>query len=59
MIDRVIEKSNCTGRLLVVADQFEELFTIVLEPCRYSPNVFPNVFSSGTVRQINDGLTDK
>ncbi len=34
VIDRVIEKSNGTGRLLVVADQFEELFTISPEPCR-------------------------
>jgi hypothetical protein len=28
VIDRVVEKSNGTGRLLVVADQFEELFTV-------------------------------
>jgi WD40 repeat protein len=34
VIDRVIEKSNGTGRLLVVADQFEELFTIAPEPDR-------------------------
>jgi WD40 repeat protein len=31
VIDRVIAKSNGTGRLLVVADQFEELFTIAPE----------------------------
>jgi WD40 repeat protein len=34
VIDRVIEKSNGTGRLLVVADQFEELFTLTPEPSR-------------------------
>ena len=28
VVDRVIEKSNGTGSLLVVADQFEELFTL-------------------------------
>jgi len=28
IIDRVIDKSNGTGRLLVVVDQFEELFTV-------------------------------
>ncbi len=32
VIDRVIEKSNGTGRLLVVADQFEELFANAPEP---------------------------
>jgi serine phosphatase RsbU (regulator of sigma subunit) len=31
VVDRVIEKSNGTGRLLVVADQFEELFTLTAE----------------------------
>jgi len=34
VIDRVIEKSNGTGRLLVAADQFEELFTLTPEPNR-------------------------
>jgi KaiC/GvpD/RAD55 family RecA-like ATPase len=34
VIDRVIDKSNGTGRLLVVADQFEELFTLTPEPKR-------------------------
>ncbi|HUD67210.1 MAG TPA: TIR domain-containing protein [Candidatus Sulfotelmatobacter sp.] len=34
VIDRVIEKSNGTGCLLVVADQFEELFTLTPEPSR-------------------------
>jgi WD40 repeat protein/energy-coupling factor transporter ATP-binding protein EcfA2 len=34
VIDRVIEKSNGTGRLLVVADQFEELFTLTPDPDR-------------------------
>jgi hypothetical protein len=31
-INRVIEKSNGTGRLLVIADQFEELFTLTPDP---------------------------
>ena len=34
VIDRVVEKSNGTGRLLLVADQFEELFTLAPEPKR-------------------------
>jgi WD40 repeat protein len=34
VIDRVIDKSNGTGRLLVIADQFEELFTLTPEPKR-------------------------
>ena len=34
VINRVIEKSNGTGRLLLVADQFEELFTLTPEPDR-------------------------
>jgi phospholipase C len=34
VIDRVLEKSNGTGRLLLVADQFEELFTLAPEPKR-------------------------
>ena len=34
VISRVIEKSNGTGRLLLVADQFEELFTLAPEPTR-------------------------
>jgi hypothetical protein len=34
VMDRVIEKSNGTGRFLVVADQFEELFTLTPEPKR-------------------------
>jgi len=34
VIDRVLDKSNGTGRLLVVADQFEELFTLTLDPKR-------------------------
>ena len=34
VIGRVIEKSNGTGHLLVVADQFEELFTLTPEPGR-------------------------
>jgi TIR domain len=34
VISRVIEKSNGTGRLLLVADQFEELFTLTPEPDR-------------------------
>jgi len=34
LIDRVIEKSNGTGRLLLVADQFEELFTLAPESKR-------------------------
>ena len=32
VIDRIIEKSNGTGRLLLVADQFEELFTLTPDP---------------------------
>jgi WD40 repeat protein len=31
VVDRMIEKSNGTGRLLFVADQFEELFTLTPE----------------------------
>ena len=31
VIDRVIEKSNGTGRLLLIADQFEEVFTLTPE----------------------------
>jgi WD40 repeat protein len=34
VIDRVIDKSNGTGRLLLIADQFEELFTLTPEPNR-------------------------
>ena len=34
VIDRIIEKSNGTSRLLVVADQFEEIFTATPEPSR-------------------------
>jgi len=34
VIERVIQKSNGTGRLLLVADQFEELFTLTPEPRR-------------------------
>ena len=34
VINRVVEKSNGTGRLLLVADQFEELFTLTPEPIR-------------------------
>jgi energy-coupling factor transporter ATP-binding protein EcfA2 len=34
VINRVIQKSNGTGRLLLVADQFEELFTATPEPGR-------------------------
>jgi phospholipase C len=34
VIDRALEKSNGTGRLLLVADQFEELFTLAPEPKR-------------------------
>lgn len=34
VIDRVIANSNGTGRLLVVADQFEEIFTLTPEPVR-------------------------
>jgi WD40 repeat protein len=34
VINRVIERSNGTGRLLLVADQFEELFTLTAEPDR-------------------------
>jgi WD40 repeat protein len=34
VIDRVIKKSNGTGRLLVMADQFEELFTLTQGPSR-------------------------
>ena len=34
IIDRVIEKSKGTGRLLLIADQFEELFTVAPEPHR-------------------------
>jgi len=34
VINRVIEKSNGTGGLLAVADQFEELFTLTPEPNR-------------------------
>jgi energy-coupling factor transporter ATP-binding protein EcfA2 len=34
VIDRIILKSNGTGRLLVVVDQFEELFTIASESSR-------------------------
>jgi WD40 repeat protein len=34
VVDLAIQKSNGTGRLLLVADQFEELFTLAPEPCR-------------------------
>jgi len=34
VMNRVIEKSKGTGRLLLVADQFEELFTLTPEPRR-------------------------
>ncbi len=34
VINRVIERSNGTGRLLLAADQFEELFTLTPEPHR-------------------------
>jgi hypothetical protein len=34
VINRVIEKSNGTGRLLLIVDQFEELFTITPDPDR-------------------------
>jgi len=34
VIERVIKKSNGTGRLLLVADQFEEVFTLTPEPNR-------------------------
>ena len=34
VIDRVIEQSKGTGRLLLVADQFEEIFTLTPEPDR-------------------------
>jgi energy-coupling factor transporter ATP-binding protein EcfA2 len=34
VINRMIEKSNGTGRLLLVADQFEKLFTVTPEPGR-------------------------
>jgi len=34
VINRVIEKSNGTGQLLLIADQFEELFTLTPEPSR-------------------------
>jgi len=34
VINRVIEKSNGTGRLLLIADQFEELFTLTSEADR-------------------------
>jgi WD40 repeat protein len=34
VFNRVIEKSNGTGRVLLVADQFEELFTLTPEPGR-------------------------
>jgi WD40 repeat protein len=34
VVGRVIEKSNGTGRLLIVADQFEELLTLTPEPNR-------------------------
>ena len=34
VINRMIEKSNGTGRLLLVSDQFEELFTVTPEPGR-------------------------
>jgi WD40 repeat protein len=34
VIDRVIEESKGTGRLLLIADQFEELFTLAPEPGR-------------------------
>jgi energy-coupling factor transporter ATP-binding protein EcfA2 len=34
VVKRVIEKSNGTERLLLIADQFEELFTLTPEPCR-------------------------
>jgi len=36
VISRVGEKSNGTGRLLIVADQFEELFTLAAEANRRS-----------------------
>jgi energy-coupling factor transporter ATP-binding protein EcfA2 len=34
VVNRAIEKSNGTGRLLLVADQFEELFTVTPESSR-------------------------
>jgi hypothetical protein len=34
VIDQVMSKSNGTGRLLLVVDQFEELFTLTPEPSR-------------------------
>jgi hypothetical protein len=34
VINRVIQKSNGTGRLLLVTDQFEELFTLTPEAVR-------------------------
>ncbi len=34
VVNRVIEKSNGTGRLLLIVDQFEELFTLTPEPVR-------------------------
>lgn len=36
VVDRVLAKSGGTDRLLVVADQFEELFTLTPEPVRQS-----------------------
>jgi len=35
VIRRVIDESNGTGRLLLVVDQFEELFTLTPEPSRW------------------------
>ena len=34
VIDRIIQKSNGTGRLLLIADQFEEVFTLTPESDR-------------------------
>jgi WD40 repeat protein len=45
VLDRLIEKSNGTGRLLLVADQFEELFTI-------TPDAGRRLFAQALLRAL-------
>ena len=45
VLNRVIEKSNGTGRVLVIADQFEELFTLTRETGR--PPICPGPAAHG------------
>jgi hypothetical protein len=39
VINRIIEKSNGTGRLLIVSDQFEELWCAKIPSSGFQPNV--------------------